>query len=226
MADIRTSLNALEPGYARSFAVLNETAAGSREITIYSKADRLALFLSITAITGSCTVEVFTLENQASNIGEYPVASFPVQTTPSTGYLRIVTPMIVSPFLIRVTWTGTLSANVIGKAVNSVEAADILEVSLGDKASPVLSSQLLTLQNTWYTITVPTGCRDFELMAEPSNPTRLDIRYDVMSSEIWPTPAGNVYREEFLASGALTSFQIRSPYKASVAVRFKFWLDT
>lgn len=225
MTTIRTSLNALEPGYARSFAVLNETGAGVREITVYSKADRLALFLSITAITGTCSVEVFTLESQESNIGEYPVASFPIQSAPSSNYLRIVTPMIVSPFLVRITWTGTLSANVVGKAVNSIEANDIIEVSIGDKATPAISSSLLTTANLWYTITVPTGCRDFELIAEPTNPARLDVRYDILSSEFWPVPAGNMYKEEFLASGAVTSFQVRSPNKANVTVRLKFWLE-
>jgi len=225
MTTIRTSLNALEPGYARSFAVLNETQAGVREITVYSKADRLALFLSITAITGTCTVQVFTLESVESNVGEYPVAQFPVQSSPSSSYLRLITPMIISPFIVRITWTGTISANVVGKAVNSIEANDIIEVSIGDKATPALSSSLLTSANTWYTITVPTGCRDFELIAEPSSSARLDVRYDILSSEFWPVPAGNMYKEEFLASGALTSFQVRSPNKANVTVRLKFWLE-
>jgi len=225
MTTTRTSLNALEPGYARSFAVLNETVAGVREITVYSKADRLALFLSITAITGTCTVQVFTLESVESNVGEYPVAAFPIQSAPSSSYLRLITPMIISPFIVRITWTGTISANIVGKAVNSIEANDIIEVSIGDKATPALSSSLLTLSNTWYTITVPTGCRDFELIAEPASATRLDVRYDILSSEFWPVPAGNMYKEEFLASGALTSFQVRSPNKANVTVRLKFWLE-
>lgn len=222
----RTTISSLEPGTSREFAKISDTigSGGIYEIETYSRADRLALFLSIVSITGSVDVEVFTKPNSQSNIGEMAVTQFPTQIAPTANYLRIVTPLMVSPFLIRITYTGSIQMALHGKAVNTIEAEDILEVSIGDKSIPELISQVLTTPGTWYTIALPSGTRDFELQSDP--PARLNVRFSPSDApEYWPVPAGNTYGEQFLASSALTSVQVQCP-GASPVVRIKVWKDT
>jgi hypothetical protein len=224
MAQItRTVINSLDVGMARQLAQITDTSGigGVYEIEINSRADRLALFLSVVAITGTMTVEVFTKENLQSNITEMPVTSFPTQTSPTTQYLRIVTPIIVSPYIVRITYSASVQTALYAKAVNSIEADDILEVSIGDKSTSSLISQVLTTPNTWYTITLPAGTRDFEIQSDP--PARLDIRFSAGDApEFWPIPAGNTFTEQFLASSALTSVQVRCPGSSPTA-RVKVW---
>jgi hypothetical protein len=222
---VRETLNSLEPGYARRIHKINETGPATYETVVNSKADRLVLFLSITSITGTCDVTVTTSPSPQDNVGEYPVVSFSQQTTPTTNYLRLVTPIMVSPFVVRTVITGSVEMALYAKAVNSVEAEGALEVSIGDKQTPVLDIINLTLINTWNTINLPTGCRDFEMIADPSSPARLDVRFSV-GPEYWPVPPGNVYKEEFLGAGAVSSLEVRSPNKANVDVFMKYWLDS
>lgn len=226
MTITRTVVNSLDVGMVKQLAQITDTsgAGGVYEIEINSRADRLALFLSTVAITGTMTVEVYTKENLQSNIPEMPVTGFPLQTTPTTTYQRIVTPIIISPLLIRITYSASVTMTLYGKAVNSLEAEDILEVSIGDKSVPALLSQLLTTPGTWYTINLPSGTRDFELQSDP--PARLDVRFSPSDApEYWPVPAGNTYVEQFLATTALTSVQVRCP-GASPVVRIKVWKDS
>jgi hypothetical protein len=219
----RTVVNSLDVGMVRQLAQITDTsgAGGVYEIEVNSRADRLALFLSTISITGTMNIEVFTKENLQSNISEMPVVSFPVQTTPTSSYLRIVTPIIISPFVIRITYSGSVTMSLYGKAVNSVEAEGILEVAIGGKDTYSLLSQHLTIPNTWYTIALPSGTRDLEIQADP--PARLDIRFSSSDDpEYWPVPAGNTYVEQFLATSALTSVQVRCPGSSPV-VRVKVW---
>jgi hypothetical protein len=227
MAQItRTVINSLDVGTARQLAQITDTSGlgGVYEIEVNSRADRLAMFLSTVAITGTMTVEVFTKANLQSNVTEMPVTSFPVQIAPTAAYLRIVTPIIVSPYLVRITYSASVQMSLYAKAVNTLEANDILEVSIGDKSIPAFFSLALTTPNTWYTIALPAGTRDFELQSDP--PARLDLRFSPGDApEYWPIPAGNTYNEQFLASSALTSVQVRCP-GSSPTVRIKVWKES
>lgn len=215
----------LEAGRARQLVSINDDTGGGGAVAveISSDADRLALFLSIVSITGSVSVSVVTKENLPTNVAEMPVTSFPVQTAPTSSYLRIVTPILVFPFTVKVVYTGSIVMSLFGKAVNSIEAADVLEVSIGDKTTPVLQSQSLTIPGTWVTLTLPSGTRDLELIADP--PVRLNVRFSASDfPEYWPVPAGNTFSESFLATNALTSVQVQA-VSSPTTVRVKAWKD-
>lgn len=225
MTIVRSVISSLGVGVVRQFAQIDDLsgAGGTYEIEVNSQADRLALFLSVASVTGTISVEVYTKANSANNINEMFVTSFPVQIAPTTNYLRIVTPIIVSPFIVRIVYSQSAKMSLYGKAVNSVEADDILEVSIGDKATPQLLSLPLTTPGTWYTLILPSGTRDFELIADP--PARLNVRFSPGDApEYWPVPAGNAYGEQFLAQSALTSVQVQCP-GASTTARIKVWKD-
>ena len=105
-------------------------ATGSKSMTQQFSvgADRVSLALFIPDLTGTLSVSVWTSDIDSPS---QLVTQFDVQTGPTTSYLTLLSPILVTSVRLVIDLTGTGSFLVYGKAVAGVGAADSGESSAG-----------------------------------------------------------------------------------------------
>lgn len=208
----------------RQLLKVDSTGPGTQTFDISVDADRLVLFLSCTAVTGSLLVEVRTKPSPKDNVGDYSVAAFPLRTSPTTAYERLVTPILLGPTVIRVTYTGPTSFSLYGKAVNSLEAEDILEVSIGAKVNPHVINEVLTLASTEYTINLPDSTREFLLKTRAPATLRYGFSSGCTSSDFLTLHPGCSVRESGISPQGLPAIYVQSN-KPGTLVEVLAWTD-